>query len=193
MTKFYLLFIPMAVAAIVLAGCTLVTPAPAAAGAIASSVRPGVVAALEAIYGPPSQAGFGSAVFYDPLAPGVDLEQAALARYQFFVGDLWERYGADAWMGPWQRVYSRPAGAARDIVAELRTLANRDAAISASVLLDSVDAPEQAQAALAAVFDDPAVAELTVYTLGDVGAMAGLLVAGLRQERGAIFLVFLLD
>lgn len=193
MTKFYLLFIPMAVAAIVLAGCTLVTPAPAAAGAIASAVQPDAVAALEAIYGPPSQAGFGSAVFYDPLAPGADLEQAARARYRFFVGDLWERYGADAWMGPWQRVYSRPAGAARDIVAELRTLANRNAAMSASVLLDSVDAPEQAQAALAAVFDDPAVAELTVYTLGDSGAMAGLLVAGLRQDRSAIFLVFLLD
>ncbi len=193
MIRFYLLFISMAVAAIALAGCTLVTPTPAAAGATASTVRPDAVAALEAIYGPPSQAGFGSAVFYDPLAPGVDLEQAALARYQFFVGDLWERYGADAWMGPWQRVYFRPAGAPRDIVAELRALTNRDAAMSASVLLDSVDAPEQAQAALAAAFDDPAVAELTVYTLGDGGAMAGLLVAGQRQDRSAIFLVFLLD
>ncbi len=193
MTKFNGLYISIAVAAIALAGCTLVTPTPAAAGATASTVRPDAVAALEAAFGPPSQAGFGSAVFYDPLAPGVDLEQAALARYQFFVGDLWERYGADAWMGPWQRVYSRPAGAARDIVAELRALANRNAAMSASVLLDSVDAPEQAQAALAAAFDDPAVAELTVYTLGDGGAMAGLLVAGQRQDRGAIFLVFLLD
>ena len=187
------LVVSMLMATVVLTGCALVTPTPPAAGATASTVRPDAVAALEAVYGPPSQAGFGSAVFYDPLAPGVDLEQAALARYQFFVGDLWERYGADAWMGPWQRVYSRPAGAAREIVAELRALAKRDAAISASVLLDSVEAPEQAQAAMAAAFDDPAVAEVTVYTLGDGGAMAGLLVAGQRQDRGAIFLVFLLD
>ena len=81
----------------------------------------------------------------------------------------------------------------RAIVAELRALANRDAALSASVLLEGVDAPERAQAALAAAFDDPAVAELAVYTLGDGGAMAGLLVAGQRQDRGAIFLVFLMD
>lgn len=193
MTKFYGLYISIAIAAIALAGCTLVTLTPAAAGATANTVRPDAVAALETVFGPPSQAGFGSAVFYDPLAPDVDLEQAALARYQFFVGDLWERYGADAWMEPWQRVYSRPAGATRDIVAELRALANRNAAMSASVLLDSVESPEDAQAALAAAFDDPAVAELTIYTLGDGGAMAGLLVAGLRQDRGAIFLVFLLD
>lgn len=187
------LVVSMLMATVVLTGCALVTPTPPAASDVAGATQPDVVAALEAVFGPPSQAGFGSAVFFDPLAPGVDLEQAALARYQFFVGDLWERYGADAWMGPWQRVYSRPAGAARDIVAELRALANRDAAMSASVLLDSVEAPEQAQAALAAAFDDLAVAELTVYTLGDGGAMAGLLVAGLRQDRGAIFLVFLLD
>lgn len=193
MKKQYALMVSMLIATVAFAGCAPVTPTPSAAGGTASTVRPDAVAVLEAAFGPPSQAGFGSAVFFDPLAPDADLEQAALARYQFFVGDLWERYGADAWMGPWQRVYSRPAGAARDIVAELRALANRDAAMSASVLLDSVDAPEPAQAALAAAFDDPAVAELTVFTLGDGGAMAGLLVAGLRQERGAIFLVFLLD
>ena len=163
------------------------------AGDAAGAARPAAVAALEAAFGPPSQAGFGSAVFYDRLAPDADLEQAALARYRFFVGDLWERYGADAWLGPWQRVYTRPPGAPRAIVAELRALANRDAALSASVLLEGVDAPERAQAALAATFDDPAVAELAVFTLGDGGAMAGLLVAGQREDRGAIFLVFLLD
>jgi hypothetical protein len=79
------------------------------------------------------------------------------------------------------------------IVAELRTLADRDAARSASVLLEGVDAPERAQAVLAAAFDDPAVTELAIFTLGDGGAMAGLLVAGQRQDRGAVFLVFLLD
>lgn len=127
------LVVSMLMATVVLTGCALVTPTPAA-----GTARPATVAALEAVYGPPSQAAFGTAVIYETLAPGVDLEQAALARYQFFVGDLWERYGADGWMGPWQRVYSRPAGAARDIVAELRALANRGAAISASVLLEQL-------------------------------------------------------
>ncbi len=109
------------------------------------------------------------------------------------MGDLWERYGADVWLGTWSQVYTRPPGATRAIGAELRALANRDAARSASVLLEGVDAPEQARAALAAAFDNPAVAELAVFTLGDGGAMAGLLVAGQRQDHGAIFLVFLLD
>lgn len=183
----------MLMATVVLTSCALVTPTPPAASDAASTAQPAAVAALEAVFGPPSQAGFGSAVFYDPLAPGVELEQAALARYQFFVGDLWERYGADAWLRPWQRVYTRPPGASGDIVAELRALANPDAARSASVLLEGVDAPERAPAALSAAFDDPAVTELAVFTLGDGGALAGLLVAGQRQDRGAIFLVFLLD
>ena len=33
---------------------------------------------LEAAFGPPSQAGFGSAIFYDTLAPDAELEPAAL-------------------------------------------------------------------------------------------------------------------
>ena len=54
--------------------------------------------ALEAAYGAPSQAGFGSAVFFDQLKPTDTLADAALAKYKFFVGDLWERYGEDAWI-----------------------------------------------------------------------------------------------
>ena len=191
--KQYTLVVAIFMSTVALAGCALVTPTPPATSDIATAARPTAVAALEAAFGPPSQAGFGSAVFYDRLASGADLEQAALARYQFFVGDLWERYGADAWMGTWQRVYLRTTGATPNIVTELRTLANHDAAMAASVLLDSVESLEEAQAALAAAFDDPAVVELTVYTLGDGGAMAGLLVAGRHQDRGAILLVFLLD
>lgn len=193
MKKQYALMVSMLIATVAFAGCAPVTPTPSAAGGTASTVRPDAVAVLEAAFGPPSQAGFGSAVFFDPLAPDADLEQAALARYQFFVGDLWERYGADAWMGPWQRVYTRPPGAPRAIVEELRALPNRDAARSAAVLLDDADDPARAQAALAAAFDDPAVAKLAVFTLGDGGALAGLLLAGQRQDHGAIFLIFLLD
>jgi hypothetical protein len=185
--------VSMLMATVALAGCAPVTRTPSSLGEAANAARPAAVDALEAAFGPPSQAGFGSAVFYDTLAPDVDLEQAARARYQFFAGDLWVRYGADAWLGPWQRVYTRPPAVPGAIVAELRTLADRDAARSASVLLEGVDAPERAQAVLAAAFDDPAVTELAIFTLGDGGAMAGLLVAGQRQDRGAVFLVFLLD
>lgn len=156
--------------------------------------NPAYVTVLEAAYGAPNQAGFGSAVFYDPIGAGDSLTDAALAKYKYFVGDLWERWGEDAWMGPWKEVYARAAGAKPDIVSELRGIADPDASLSAPMILDSVDNAEKARAALAAAYDDPTVTELRVFNLGNGGAMSGLLVAGRRAETGeAIFLVFLLD
>ena len=86
---------------------------------------------LEVAYGAPSQAGFGSAVFAEQLKAGDDLAKAALAKYKYFTGDLWERFGEAAGMGPWKEVYSRQPGAKHDIVAELRGLADRGARLSA--------------------------------------------------------------
>jgi hypothetical protein len=159
-----------------------------------SPAKPAVVTALETAYGAPSQAGFGSAVFYQALGAGDSLTDAALAKYKVFVGELWERWGEDAWMGPWKEVYSRESGAKPDIVAELRAISDPDAAISAPMILDVVQDAEKARAALAAAFDDPSVTELRVFNLGDGGAMSGLLVAGRRAATGeGTFLVFLLD
>lgn len=156
--------------------------------------KPESVSALEAAYGAPSQAGFGSAVFFEPIKAGDDLSQAALAKYKYFTGDLWERFGEAAWMGPWKEVYARQLGAKHDIVSELRGLADRGARLSASVILDDVENAETARAALSAAFDDSAVTELVVYNMGDGGAMSGLLVAGRRADTGeATFLIFLLD
>jgi len=147
---------------------------------------PKAIATLQTAYGAPSQAAFGSAVFYDPLPPAADLMQAALAKYRYFVGELWERYGEAAWLGPWREVYARPSGAKPDLVAELNGLTDPDAALSAPLLLDN-DA-----AALAAVFDDPALAGLRVFIVGDGAAMSGLLLAG-RFPAAAVFLVLLMD
>ena len=156
--------------------------------------KPEYVTDLEAAYGAPSQAAFGSAVFHEQLKATDSLEQAALAKYKYFVGDQWERFGEAAWMGPWKAVYTRPADGKRDIIAELRGITDRDARQSVEMILDNVDAPEKARAALAAAFDDPAVTELRVFNLGDGGAMSGILVAGRRGATGeATFLVFLLD
>jgi hypothetical protein len=156
--------------------------------------KPEYVVALEAAYGAPSQAAFGSAVFHEQLKATDSLEQAALVKYKYFVGDQWERFGEAAWMGPWKAVYTRPADGKRDIIAELRGITDRDARQSVEMILDNVDAPEKARAALAAAFDDPAVTELQVFNLGDGEAMSGILVAGRRGATGeATFLVFLLD
>lgn len=161
---------------------------------VTPSAQPTYVTALAAAYGPPSQAGFGSAVFYDSSQPPAELEQAALAKYQYFVGNLWGRYGADAWLGTWQPIYARPLGAERAVVSELRAIKDRSAAQSVELLLDEAADPSTAQQALAAAFDDPAVTELVVYKIGDGAAMAGLLVAGRRAATGeTVMVVFLLD
>jgi hypothetical protein len=156
--------------------------------------KPGYVTDLEAAYGAPSQEGFGSAVFFQTVIAAADLEDAAKAQYRTFVGDLWERYGEDAWMGPWKEVHARKSGAKHDIVAELRAIADADAQLSVPMVLDNVHGAEAARAALSAAYDDPAVTELRVFNLGDGEAMSGLLVAGRRAETGeATFLVFLMD
>ncbi len=166
---------------------------PVAAEETPAAAKPEVVTALEAVYGAPSQAGFGSAMFFDQLKPTDTLADAALAKYKFFVGDLWERYGEDAWMGPWKEVYARQPGGKPDIVAELRGIGDRDARQSVPMILDNTANAEQARSALSAAFDDPAVKELAVYTLGDGEAMSGILVAGRNTDGAATFLVFLLD
>jgi len=156
--------------------------------------KPNTVAELEAAYGAPSQAGFGSAVFYAQLQETDDLEKAALEKYKYFVGALWERFGEDAWMGPWKEVYARQNGEKNNIVAELRGIQDPDAEISVPMILDNIEGAEKASAALSSVYDNPAITDLRVFNLGDGGAMSGLLIAGRDNETGVtIFLVFLLD
>jgi hypothetical protein len=135
----------------------------------------------------------GSAVFFERLATGADLEKAAVAKYRQFVGASWERFGEKAWMGPWKQVNACPSGARPDVVAALRALEDAQARSSAEMLLDVVETAEKARAALAGVFDDPAVVELRIFNLGDGQAMSGLLVAGRRPSGDATFLVFLMD
>ena len=107
--------------------------------------------------------------------------------------ERWERLGGDAaWLAPWGVAFERAAGAAgaaAGIVAELRTLADPAARMSAGLLVDEVEDAPAARAALAAVFDAPSVTRLTVFTTGDGAAMSGLAVAGhavaCRSGRGA--------
>lgn len=155
---------------------------------------PDYVRSLEGAYGLPSQKAFGSAVFFEVLRDTDDLAQAALAKYRYFVGPLWDRYGDQAWMSSWREVYARePAGRA-GIIAELRGITDRDAQRSVPMMVDNREGAEAARMALAAAFDDPAVRELRVFTTGDGGAMSGLLIAGRRSATGeTTFVVFLMD
>lgn len=62
------------------------------------------------------------------------------------------------------------------------------------LLLDAMDNPAEARTALAVAFDDPAVTELRVFSIGDGAAMSGLLVAGRRGAGGdATYVIVLMD
>ena len=153
----------------------------------------GAIEALEAAYGPASDAGFGSGVFRVPLAADGDLAAAAQGAYRAFVGaERWERLGGDAaWLGPWGVAFERAPSAAGDIVAELRGLTDPGARMSAGLLLDDI---EEGEAALAGVYDAPAVTRLSTFTVGDGAAMSGLAVACHAAAAGeAVVLILLMD
>jgi len=149
------------------------------------------VAQLQAIYGLPSQAGFGSAVFYESVVQAEELEATALKTYRYFVGDLWERWGEAAWRTPWQVVYQRPSDAPRQIVAEMNEIADSHVAASASMLLTSPDDLKAAQTTLSETYDAATVTELVMYAIGDGSALSGLLVAGRRENGNVTLLIFL--
>lgn len=149
---------------------------------------------LVKLYGAPSQSGFGSAVFYDQIEPGSDLEPVALHYYQHFVGKLWEQFGSDVWMSAWKQVYARTGGATPDIVTELKAIADPAAVNYVPILLlEETDDYAKAQQALATVFNHPEVTDLRVYAIGDGAAMSGLLLAGSRSTGETTILVSLLD
>ena len=111
--------------------------------------KPDYVVELERCYGMPSQEAFGSSVFYEAVnVPKGSLEQAALAKYKHFAGELWERYGEDNWRAEWDTVYTRDPSTTRDIVAELRSISDRGARLSACLLVENNDHTTEAHAAL---------------------------------------------
>jgi len=154
---------------------------------------PDYVIALENIYGPPSQCGFGGAVFYEKLSPQTELTATALKYYRYFVGELWPRYGETRWMSQWKQVYTRKAGAGADIVREISAITDEVARQSIPLLFEVNERAQSAEPALSMAYDDVSVTELSVYSLGDGEAMSGLLIAGRRQNGETVIVVCLLD
>lgn len=146
------------------------------------------------IYGSPSQSGFGSAVFHEKKAKDADLESLALQYYKYFVGDLWTRFGETAWLSSWKQVYVRQTGTISNIVSELQTIVDREVTSFLPVLfcLD-IQQKEKAQKTLSAVYDASDIVDLRVYTIGDGGAMSGLLIMGYSKTGETTILISLLD
>lgn len=149
---------------------------------------------LEAVFGGPSDHGFGSAVFRRPMPATGDLEELARGVYRDFVGELWDRFGADAWLGPWAELAQRARASDGAILAILDALADPLVRSAGDVLVNGGTDPDAARAALTRAFDIPVVSDLRVYATGDGGAMSGLLIAARNDTAAeAVFLVFLMD
>jgi hypothetical protein len=93
-----------------------------------------------------------------------------------------------------KQVYARQTGKTSQIVSELKVIATTEvASFVPLLLLTHTEQSEKAQKTLSTVYDDPGVAELRLYTIGDGGAMSGLLIIGHRTTGEAIILISLLD
>lgn len=157
--------------------------------------KPNFVAELEAIFGGPSQSGFGSAVFHDeqPMEEAtIDIKQAAFAKHQFFCGETWTRFGEANWKSVWNEVFLRHSGGT-GIVSELRSIREPMVKSIVPMLLDEIENKEVAYAALAKAFDATTVEHLVVFSMGDNNAMSGILIAADRGSEGRIYLAFLMD
>lgn len=86
----------------------LTGPTPAALAQDSGSVAAqfAAVQALEAVYGPRSQAGFGSAVFVETDVAEDELELVALGTYRGFLGEHWARRES-AWRGGFRLLHER--------------------------------------------------------------------------------------
>lgn len=154
---------------------------------------PDYVSDLQAMYGAPSEEGFGSAVFFEVMDEDGDLEELAKKYYEHFVGHLWEEWGEDAWMGPWKEVYVREVDTAHDTEKELKGIEDRSVKQSIPMILEYIENADEAVKALAVAYDAPEVADFRVYAIGDGEAMSGVILAGKRENGEAVFLVFLMD
>ena len=149
---------------------------------------------LEVPFGGPSDDAFGSAVFRRPMPPGVDIESLARAVYRDFVGELWDRFGPDVWLGEWAELVARGAAAQGLVLDLLASISDPAGQSAADMLVNGAQDPDAAKTALVNAFDRTAVSELRAFRIGDGAAMSGLVIAGRDDETGeAAFVVFLMD
>ena len=104
----------------------------------------------------------------------------------------WEAREAE-WRAGFRELYQRPPGETRGIDVELHALKEPALRGVVTAMIDDLEDPAGARAALAAAFDGPTVADLRLYALGDGGQLAGVEVAARLADDRGLFLVLLLD
>lgn len=166
---------------------------------------PQYVLDLVELYGPPCQDGDTTAVFYDQVESGTDLDQVALRHYhEYYVADLRRKLipGAN-WLQNWSRIYQRPANSEPDFFRDLRAAlweggldfvdrlaGDLDVYLYPDEEMDDWSAQRNAAKAgvLAAAFDGPEV-DFRVYSIGDDSfTLEGIFILGGRPNGEVIML-----
>jgi hypothetical protein len=152
------------------------------------------VASLQSVFGPPSDAGFGSAVFYSPPGAGtLSLEAMARIHYERFCGERWTELGGEQWLGVWRQLYDRPAGQPGAVLSEIPALVDPEVRSAALMLWEGGPEPTAARAALQAAFDATIVEKFHIYKIGDGEAMSGAILAAETMRGEQCCLIILLD
>jgi hypothetical protein len=149
---------------------------------------------LEELFGKPSQATLGAAVFLSESTLSVSqLDEFAKSRYQYFAGAAWESFGEENWNKTWKQLYRRPKSSPPDILSELNQIEDSATNLAASQLTENHDDPSGAQESLKGVFDSDFIKEVSIYSIGDSEAITGVLIAGILDTGIGVALVFLMD
>jgi hypothetical protein len=149
--------------------------------------------ALEKVYGKASPAGFGSAVFHEPVAAKALVEAIALKHYQAFLGPKWSSASEASWKSAWKQVYQRPDSHKGDILAELAGITDPDAKRSVPLLTELIENADAGRDAMSVAFNHEDVSSLSVFNIGDGEAMSGILVTALYADGYACSVISLMD
>jgi hypothetical protein len=156
---------------------------------------------LVEIYGPPQRKPWGTAVFYEQVEPGTDLEQVALRHYEYFVtdsiGDL------EDWLQPWQLIYQRPADCQPNFFQDLRhaavSLDYEDRLANDLAITFYPDGESLAEAnadkapVLSAAFEAPEVNDFRIYSIGDGEVLEGIFMIAGRDNGEVVMFACISD
>lgn len=151
------------------------------------------IAALETVFGKSSEAGFGSAVFHEVIDSEESLERTAQGHYREFLGPKWNAETEQAWMSPWKMVYQRQGRSQGGIVSELASVSDSEAKRSVPLLTEFISDPDAAVKALDSVFDHEQVKRISIFTIGDGAAMAGIMITAIYDGLYCCSVIALMD
>jgi hypothetical protein len=152
-----------------------------------------IIRDLEAVFGKPSTAGFGSAVFYEVSKMNESLTFIALEDYELFVGEKWNAETKALWMNDFRKVYERTPGTTDDILTELHNVKDNDAKQLVPLLTELVENAAHGRLALTAAFNHQDITNVELYKIGDSAAMTGLILCGLFKDHSACSVICLMD